>query len=415
MMLKKRYGLLLICLMVAAASDTNAKTHTNQSSRLFPILTYQGWGYINDTGHVVIKPQFRDVGPFFEERACAVTTDGGKTGYIDETGKMVFETPLYLCFAFDTEGFSEGLAAVKVPEKLGYLDKTGKSSTPPAHRSVIAAEKWGYLDKTGKVAIKLQFHSAESFSEGLAAITTNDTYKVGYIDKTGKIVIEPQFEAGWPFAEGLAKVKMTRKYGYIDKMGTVVIPPQFLEARKFSEGLAAVTTDGLRWGYIDRAGHYVIDPQFGEARDFSEGLAAVVIGLSATEYQEGLTAELGAAELTKGLSTVVRKGTWGYLDKTGAVVISPQFYSAKDFSEGLAIVSRTFPIGGTEILTWKYGYIDRTGAVVLPPRFSHAEAFSGGLAYVSTPFLEFGCEVSRSGYVDKRGRYIWKSPFFIDC
>ena len=46
----------------------------------------------------------------------------------------------------------------------------------------------------------------------------------------------------------------------------------------------------------------------------------------------------------------------GYFDRTGKIVISPQFDSAYPFEDGLALVK----IGG------KSGYIDKTGNVISP-------------------------------------------------
>ena len=48
----------------------------------------------------------------------------------------------------------------------------------------------------------------------------------------------------------------------------------------FSEGLAAVKihdNDDEKWGYIDKTGKIVIQPQFSQAGTFSEGLATVLI------------------------------------------------------------------------------------------------------------------------------------------
>ena len=44
-----------------------------------------------------------------------------------------------------------------------------------------------------------------------------------------------------------------------------------------SEGLSAVMFDTGKWGYIDKTGKIVIHPQFSQAGTFSEGLATVAI------------------------------------------------------------------------------------------------------------------------------------------
>lgn len=58
----------------------------------------------------------------------------------------------------------------------------------------------------------------------------------------------------------------------------------------------------------------------------------------------------------------VKIGThYGYIDKTGNMVIKPQFDDDFIFSEGLAAVT----IGD------KVGYIDNTGNMVIKPQFDH--------------------------------------------
>jgi WG containing repeat len=69
---------------------------------------------------------------------------------------------------------------------------------------------------------------------------------------------------------------------------------------------------GGKYGYIDRSGKMVIPPQFKEAGSFSEGLA--IIRLNDKE--------------------------WGYIDTSGKLVINgEEFGLAREFSEGLAAVT----------------------------------------------------------------------------
>jgi hypothetical protein len=72
------------------------------------------------------------------------------------------------------------------------------------------------------------------------------------------------------------------------------------------------------------------------------------------------------------------------------VAVQPADDFAGDFSEGLCAVF----IGGN------YGYIDKTGAVVLPPQFGTAEPFIGGLARVRIG--------NTFGYIDRSGKFIWQ-------
>ncbi|HET8540318.1 MAG TPA: WG repeat-containing protein [Anaeromyxobacter sp.] len=118
-----------------------------------------------------------------------------------------------------------------------------------------------------------------------------------------------------------------------------------------------------KWGYIDRTGRVVISPRFDAAGRFSDGLAPVALG--------------------------DRKG---WADATGELVLVPEYAPAeagalhRRFSDGLAVVR-----DGT-----KLGYVDRRGRLAIPARFHSAEDFSEGLALT--------CDAAGCGYVDKTGR-----------
>ena len=65
-------------------------------------------------------------------------------------------------------------------------------------------------------------------------------------------IIEPTFSWAESFSDGLAAVYTDDGWGYIDRTGRMVIPPRFIQAGPFSEGLAPVCT-GEGCGYIRHA------------------------------------------------------------------------------------------------------------------------------------------------------------------
>jgi WG containing repeat len=104
--------------------------------------------------------------------------------------------------------------------------------------------------------------------------------------------------------------------------------------------LLPVAKDGM-WGYIARTGEMIIPPHYDNADEFYEGLAAVEVG---TKY--------------------------GFIDESGKIVIPPQFDDrAFWFNDGLANVR----------LRDKWGFIDKTGKMVIPPLYDEGGKFSEGL------------------------------------
>jgi hypothetical protein len=275
--------------------------------------------------------------------------------------------------------------ALSVIAAAGYWWLNGVAEGPGLERAHQAT-----TDKTGTYAINPQFGDAAPFSEGLAFVLVGDerTGKVGYIDKAGKMVIAPRFDSGvvppflladrsfndgyvfraGKFSEGLAAVRVgdesRSRYGYIDKTGKLVIDTQFDYVKDFSGGLAAIRIGDEhtgRFGYIDRNGKVAINPQFGFAHNFSEGLAEVEVGnrygyidKSGTMVVPPLS-EVGNPRFSEGLVSMMIGGRWGYFDKAGKVAINPQFDFAFEFSEGLASVR----LGKGD--TAKWGYIDKAG------------------------------------------------------
>ena len=73
--------------------------------------------------------------------------------------------------------------------------------------------------------IPFKYEYAWKFSDGLAAVVVND--KVGYIDRSGRMVIRPKYKVpevvdGLPgaFSRGLAYVELDDANGYIARDGT---------------------------------------------------------------------------------------------------------------------------------------------------------------------------------------------------
>ena len=95
-----------------------------------------------------------------------------------------------------------------------------------------------------------------------------------------------------------------------------------------------------------------------------------------------------------GLFPIEKNGKWGFIDRSGKIVISPQFDAANYFYEGLACVMVDKKQYGN-IVIGKNGYIDRSGNWIIKPQFDFASGFSEGLASVRIG--------EKSGYIDKSG------------
>ena len=114
-----------------------------------------------------------------------------------------------------------------------------------------------------------------------------------------------------------------------------------------------------KFGYIDKSGSTVISPQFDYSYGFSEGLAAVEIDEAA-----------------------------GFIEKQGKYAIPLQYQCASSFNDGLA------PICSKD---GKCGYIDKSGKITIPLSFCDAQEFIDGFAFVQTE--------TTKGYINTAGEW----------
>ena len=124
--------------------------------------------------------------------------------------------------------------------------------------------------------------------------------------------------------------------------------------------------DGRKLGFINRSGTIVVPPQYDAAGELKEGRIRVSVG---------------------NLS--------GYIDLSGKVVIEPKYESAGEFHDGRAIVRNGD----------KYALIDLSGKLIGDIPYRVLGDFHQGLLRVQTP------RPTKYGYVDREGKIAIQPQF----
>lgn len=148
-----------------------------------------------------------------------------------------------------------------------------------------------------------------------------------------------------------------------------IADPAVVKIEAFSDGLAAVqNADGL-WGYIDKTGEIVIPCEWERAGAFSNGIASVEKNMK-----------------------------YGCINTAGQLIVPCQWnhFSPISFSEGLAAVQNDDGL---------WGFIDMTGTLVIPCAWEGGlpPSFSGGLAAVEKD--------GRMGYINGSGEIVIPCDF----
>lgn len=336
------------------AQSLAAATGNGLPETLYPVPQKKVWGYMDNNFRMVMAPMFTTAGDFHEGKAAVGRTVKDKVGgtetelfgYIDSMGKELVK-PVYERAA----DFSEGMAAVMRQGKYGFLNDAGKEVVSCIYEEVsrfsegLACVKKdglnGFINASGEMVIAPRYHRAcwvSDFHEGLAAVYTSAEGPAGYIDKKGNMAIPAVYKYAGEFADGLALVQPAAgsKFGYIDHQGKLVIPPKFELSLPFTEGVASVQLLDAKgntvYNIIDKNGKF-------QSKDLPYGFVGI--------FRGGLA----------GFETSAH--TWGFLDKTGKVVIEPKYSGVKLFHNGLARMQAGHPFKKLKTV-----YINTKGEVV---------------------------------------------------
>lgn len=264
---------LTICLSVFGQSITV------KSKSLFPFSENGKWGFINETGKVVIKPIFSALGQFSEGSAPARKI--GAYGFIDSNGVFVIPPQFDMAFSF-----FNGQAKV-------YKD--GKPY---------------YIDKKGDITFEHHFAEIKGFNqEGASIVVTTQNY-YGVINRQGKIILDTIYRMIRPFSNGLAIIlgeehhtdieegsfldleelnEFVYEMGLINSKGEFVVPfGKYQDIYGFKNGYSEVTLVNGDKGIVDTTGNllYIKPKKYYDIKDYAEGLASVSLYLTASKDKE---------------------------------------------------------------------------------------------------------------------------------
>lgn len=174
---------------------------------------------------------------------------------------------------------------------------------------------WRYFDYSKGEYLRGTYQNASSFYNGVAAVQTNGTWTL--IDSEGKTVCNTHFDdvklqsSGDFCYDGVMIASVNGAYSIYDERGNKTCDFQCEEMDGYLGGQIAYKDKSGKWGFVDRSGAIVIQPKYDNAKSFSSGLAGVKAGES-----------------------------WGFINQDGMLVID-SIYADVDYftSGGIAVVS----------------------------------------------------------------------------
>ena len=325
--------------------------------------------------------------------------------FINVTGQRAFRRSIK---KIHYDGFASGLwqyAVVEGPH-LGVLDAKGMAMFgvsrvgPPELQAgsdapiFLAGYGTGdtayvqYLRKDGKPFIKTRFAGGRPFNSERAWVNLETA------DRPGG---NGQGNGTWTL---------------IDYRGNLLHAFEDLVVNDFSEDRAGVALDirATEWAIINTDAEVIAEGPFRRVGRFING-AAVVDGRLMNRDGEWLMEEKGEwqierryensesdAVVARRTRRIPGKPRFGILRRsTGEFIadVPDEYYVDRGFFNGLAVVR--------DLKTQNFGYLSRTGNLIIPTNFSRAEPFKGGYTHVSLEQLYDRAVINLAGEV------IWKA------
>ena len=386
----KKVGKILIWTKSGAVASSNKTMPTPKTTR-----------NANSSGIYSISQTFESIGTFSNGLAWAVILNSKKSistdVIISATGKVLATVPNVLKKGL----FSDGLSVVLFNSGWTFLKSDGTSITASRFQAVsdfsngMAAVsingRWGFINSQGKLVVPAQYDSARDFVGDYAFVAVNDRW--GIINKSGKSIADPQFEDVRPASldNQLQWIEKDRLWGIFNSKNGEMLKPQLANNNIPYDGRFE---DFFRHGYRTLS---LPENSFGvtEAILDSDGK---ILGTTTADY---------VGTFSEGLAPARFGENYGFIDTTGKLIIAAIYKDAGNFSEGLAAVR----VNRTD-----WGYIDKLGNTVITPQFYFSPNWhSGG----STAICAFGdyfnfhngisifyTFLDGDGVIDKLGRFI---------
>lgn len=320
------------------------------------------YGFIDNTGKLIIPMEYDYASDFFA--GYSVVFKDGKCGLIDINGDIV--VPIEnddIILANLSNKDNNGLIGVVNNSKMGFFDINERKIVVPLifdetngvrfseDRAVVnKGGKKVYVDLSGKQISSEEWDNAHSFNNGISVVSKDETYYIvdknfNVVDTIGdvsllimahdySVILAKNTSNDWSIISAGNKV-VNMHYSLIDYCGK-----PFLIA-SINKGKAGKNRNGL----IDLNGNIVMPMKYDKLYSYADGF--VLKRRNKWTYLECADNNLSPLFSIKcqeidgfvdGLSRILKKGKFGYINKQGEIVIPCKYEYSRNFQEGKAVV-----------------------------------------------------------------------------
>ena len=270
----------MLAVAVAFVGCKDTQTPETDTTKLWPAMSGELWGYIDANGKLAISPMFERVYNFSCGYARVWMTNSTTPYFIDTKGKMQQASfddadDFYYKYSRIVMNDLDGLMSTSFDYScqpmfygLGIMSENGLVSA-----KLTSKDKCGYVNAKGENKIPAMYDYAGTFEGGVAVVGIGS--KCGAINTKGDYVIQPMYDDLEAIGHGMIAFVQNDKIGLMNAGGKVVVQPIY-------EGLGYLVDNDLipayrndKCGFINKSGDEKIAFVYDACSSFYEGYAVV--------------------------------------------------------------------------------------------------------------------------------------------
>ena len=270
----------MLAVAVAFVGCKDTQTPETDTTKLWPAMSGELWGYIDAKGKLAISPMYEEVSNFSCGYARVWMTNTTTPIFIDTKGKMQQAS-------FDRAGdFYYKYSRIRMNDLYGLMNTSFDFTCQPMYfglgimseNGLVAAQlsskdKWGYVNAKGENKIPAMFDEAGTFEGGVAVVVVGNKY--GAINTKGDYVIQPIYDGLSAIGGGLIAFVQNDRVGLMNASGKTVVQPIY-------DGLGYLEDNDLiparrndKYGFINKNGDEKLAFMYDDCSSFHEGYAVV--------------------------------------------------------------------------------------------------------------------------------------------
>lgn len=231
-------------------------------SNYYPVYTKDKWGVIDQTGKMVIEPEYDEM----------ITIPNSKNDIFIALYDVNYETGTYKTEVLDKNG-EELFTNYDLVEVIENEDSLGNLWYEDGVLKVTKSGKVGLIDFSGKEILPVEYDKIEALKGTKNSLIITKQNNVGLCDNKGNIIIKPEYKEiksiGDDYKNGYIVINNDNLYGVVDFTKEVILDTIYEDIKQTTSNNLYIVKENSKLKVTSKEG-IVLEDKFTDATSINE-------------------------------------------------------------------------------------------------------------------------------------------------